>query len=270
MRKLHFVQSLDRGLSVLEAFSKGDAALTLTEIAVETGMNVVAAQRYTDTLLQLGYLKRDENKKFYLSPKVLSLGFSFLDGSQIRRIAEKYLTEFSKRINKTVNLCILEDTDIVFLFRKEARRFLRHDIRAGSRLPAYCSGAGKVLLSSLEDDELRKRIRRMKIERMTSYTIIDKKKLWANLMETRQRGYSIVDRELSLSMFSIATPILNSEGVTIAAMNISMPAEEAKGTILRDMTKELLQAGRELSTYMGYYGRYPFIVGKSESNQSHF
>ena len=270
MRKLHFVNSLGRGLSVLEAFSKGNAVLTLTEIASATGINVVASQRYTDTLLQLGYLKRDKQKGFYLSPKVLSLGFSFLDGSQIRRIAENYLTEFSEKINKTINLSVLEDTDIIFLFRKEARRFLKHDLRAGSKLPAYCSGGGKVLLSALEDDELRKRIKKIKIERITSYTIIDKKKLWTELMETRKRGYAIVDRELSLALFSMGAPILNNDGVTIAAVSISMSAEAAKGMIIRDITKELLQAGRELSTYMGYYGEYPLIVGKSVSTQNHF
>ena len=173
MRKLHYVKSLDRGLSVLEAFSTGNVTLTLTEIAYATGLNVVATQRYTDTLLQLGYLLRDKHKRFYLSPKVLSLGFSFLDKSKIRRITENYLTEFSEKINKTVNLSILEDTNIVFLFRKEERKFLKYDLRAGSKLPACCSGAGKVLLSALEDEELRKRIKKMKIERMTSHTIVD-------------------------------------------------------------------------------------------------
>lgn len=270
MRKLHFIKSLDRGLSVLETFSKGHAVLTLTEIAIATGLNVVASQRYTDTLLQLGYLKRDKHKRFYLSPKTLSLGFSFLDGSQIRRISQNYLTEFSEKINKTVNLSILENTEIIFLFRKEARSFLKHDLHAGSKLPAYCSGAGKVLLSALEDAELRKRIKKMKIEKMTRHTLIDKKKLWTDLMKTRERGYAIVDRELSLSMFSIAAPILDRDGITIAAVNISLSAEEAKKVIIREMIKELLKAGRELSTYMGYYGQYPLIVGKNESTQSHF
>lgn len=270
MRKLHFVNSLNRGLSVLEAFSKGNSVLTLTEIAHATGMNVVASQRYTDTLVQLGYLKRDKHKRYYLSSKVLSLGFSFLDGSQIRRIAANYLTEFSEKINRTVNLTILEDTDIIFLFRKEARKFLKHDLRAGSKLPAYCSGAGKVLLSALEDDELRKRIKKMKIERMTSHTIIDKEKLWTDLMETRERGYAIADRELSLALHTIAAPILNNDGITIAAVSISMSAEDAKGKIIRNLIQKLLQAGAELSTYMGYYGQYPLIVGKSESTQSYF
>lgn len=255
-KKINYVQSLARGMSVLQCFNTERAVLTLSEIARMTGMNTTAAQRFTDTLLQLGFLYRNQKREFMLGPKVLNLGFAFLNGSQLRKLAETYLAEFSEQHGLTVNLAILDGNAVVFLYRHETQRFLKYDLRAGSRLPSYCTATGKVLLSALPDKVLRKMINSMPMEQLTRFTITDPKTLWEELMETRKRGYSVCDQELSLALFSLAVPVLNQEQNVVAAINLSLSADETASR--KEEVRERLEVlGRIISEAMGYEGPYP-------------
>jgi len=258
-KRLHFVQSLGRGISVLQAFSAERTHLTLTQIARATGMNLAAAQRFTDTLMQLGFLKRNKHREFHLGPKVLSLGFAFLNGNQIRELSEGYISEFSERVNRTMNLAVLDGAEVIFIFRKEAQRFLSFDLHAGSKLPANCTGSGKVLLAALDDESMRELIAGIKLERITNYTIVDPDELWEDLMATRRRGYSICDRELFQDLYSLGVPLVNQDGRVEAAVNLSLSFEEAAGAFLADMTAQLIALGRTLSAALGYEKEYPLI-----------
>lgn len=258
MRKqTHFIKSLAKGILVLQAFSAERPQLTLTEIAGLTGMNTPAVQRFTDTLMELGLLKRNRHKEFFLGPKVLSLGFSFLNGSQLRKLAETHLTEFAERINRNVNLGVLDEGQVVYLFRKETQSFIKLDLGAGSLMPSYCTAMGKVLLAGLDDHRLKELLGKMELVRVTKHTITDREELWDDLMKTRKRGYSVCDRELTLALYSLAAPVLNQKGAVVAAINISISADEAIGVHLQEMVAELISVGRELSASMGYSGDYP-------------
>jgi IclR family pca regulon transcriptional regulator len=259
-QRKYFVQSLARGISILQAFSSQRNRLTLTELAEITGINRTAVQRFTDTLMEMGFLGRNKHKEFYLGPKVLSLGFAYLQGSEIVRLTASHLRDFSERVGSTVNMAILDDTDIIFIYRHEVHRFLKYDLRAGSRLPSYCTASGKVLLASLDDQELKKRINRMKLEATTSHTITGREKLYKEILKIRTNGIGTCDRELSLALYSIATPLLNHERKVVASINMSLSAEEAKGTVLTDAIREIVEQGRELSKLLGYEGDYPLIV----------
>jgi IclR family pca regulon transcriptional regulator len=258
-KKLHFIQSLARGIAVLQAFSAERPVLTLSEISRITGMNTTAVQRFTDTWLQLGFLHRNRHREFMLGPKVLSLGFAFLNGSQLRKLAETYIAEFSATHNWTVNLAVLDGEAIVFLYRSEAQRFLKYDLQAGSRLPSHCTGSGKVLLAALPDPVLRRRISDMHLTAMTSFTLVTEEALWESLMETRKRGHAVCDRELSLELYSIGVPVLNADGRVTAAVNVSVSAEDPqeKRAVAVERIREL---GSTLSTAMGYEGPYPVIA----------
>ena len=202
-KQKYFIKSLYKGISVLQAFSTDKSILTLTDIAKKTGMNITAVQRFTDTWMALGFLKRTEHKEFFLGPKVLTLGFSYLNGSQLRRLSEIYLTEFATRINRNVNLGILEEEHVVYLFRKETQSFIKSSLGAGSIMPCYCTAMGKVLLAGLNDKRLEQIIDSVEMVKVTKHTITDQKLLWGELIETRKRGYSICDRELSLALYSV-------------------------------------------------------------------
>jgi IclR family transcriptional regulator, pca regulon regulatory protein len=258
-KQKHFIKSLSKGINILQAFSTETPVLTLTDIAKKTGMNTTAVQRFTDTWMALGFLKRTEHKEFFLGPKVLTLGYSFLNGSHLRRLTEVYLTEFASRINRNVNMGILDEEHVVYLFRKEAQTFMKYALGAGSIMPCYCTAMGKILLAGLSDERLKKILDKVEIRKVTKHTITDRKLLWQDLMETRKRGYSLCDRELSLALYSLAVPLLNGKNIVIAAANLSLSADEALGVFLQDMIAELIKAGRELSSYLGYEGEYPKI-----------
>jgi IclR family pca regulon transcriptional regulator len=256
-KKLHFVQSLARGLSVLQAFSAERPALRLSEIAQLTGLNMAAAQRFTDTLLQLGFLHRNRHREFLLGPKVLSLGFTYLNGNQLKAVAKGFLDEFADRHRRTMNLGVLEDDAVIFLYRRESQRFLKYDLQAGSRMPSYCTATGKTLLAGLADDALRAVLRSLELKPITSRTLTDPAALWADLMETRRRGWAVCDRELSLDLYSVGIPINDQEGRVAAAVNLSLSVEEARGERLRAMLAELMELGRGLSATFDYQGPYP-------------
>ncbi len=258
-KNTHFIQSLARGLNVLQAFSAEEPALTLTGIVRKTGLNHAAAQRYTDTLVALGFLKRNKHREFLLGPKVLSLGFAFLGGNHIRKLAEVYISECSERLNKTMNLAVLEGAEVFFIYRREAQRFLSFDLHAGSKLPAHCTATGKVLLAGLPDARLKEVIRGIQFERITSHTILDPDQLWEDLMVTRRRGYSVCDRELYLDLYSLGVPLVTGEGRVAAAVNLSLSAERSDRELRRRMLEELVALGRTLSAALGYERDYPVI-----------
>lgn len=256
---MHFIQSLARGLSVLQAFSAERPEMTLTQLARVTGLNLAAAQRFTDTLLQLGFLQRDEHKRFYLGPRVLTLGFSYLNGSALRRQAEKLISGFGTRLNRTVNLSVLDQDELIFVYRWEQQRFLMYDLHAGSRIPAHCTASGKLLLAALPDRELTGRIKSMRLPRFTRHTITDPERLWEEIGNIRRRGYSICHQELSLDLCSVSAPVLDQAGRAQAAVNVSLRAEEAHGDFLDRIIAQLMDLGRDISQAMGYSGDYPLL-----------
>jgi IclR family pca regulon transcriptional regulator len=264
---IHFVQSLARGLNVLQAFSAERPRLTLTELGQATGMNKAAVQRLTDTLISLGFLGRNRYKEYYLGPKVLSLGYAYLQGSELREMAGEHLRRFSERTGHTVNLCVLDDTEVVVVFRREVKSFFKFDVQAGSRLPAYCTSMGKVLLAALPDAELKARVRRIKLAPLTPHTITDRDKLWRELMQVRQRGWATGDREASLALYSLAVPLIGQRGRVKATMNVSVFAEQAEPSLIDKLRGELFEQGRRLSELMGYQGPYPALpVGLDEDD----
>jgi len=258
-RQRYFVQALARGLKVLQVFSAEHPRLTLSQISERSGYNVVAVQRYTDTLMELGFLKRNKHREFFLGPEVLTLGFAFLNRTQLKKIAEEYISEFSDRVQRTLNMAILDGPEVIFIYRKEVHRFLSYDLHAGSKLPAHCTGSGKCLLAGLDDHSLKELLNAADLYRVTPYTIVDPDVLWEDLMLTRKQGYSIADREWISDLYSLGVPIINQEGKMEAAVNLSLSVEEAKGAHLKDMLANFVELGRSLSRAMGYQGPYPVI-----------
>lgn len=256
----HFVQSLAKGLTVLQAFSPDREMLTLTEVAKLADMNAPTAQRFTDTLVELGYLKRNRRKEFYLGPKVLTLGFAYLHGSQLSKVASRFLDEFFAKHHWTTNLGVLEGGQVMYLARREQQRFLKYDVQPGLRLPLNCAAMGKILGAALFEDELDRALEQGGMVRMTKFTIVDPNQFKAELESVRKQGYARAHRELSLDVSAVAVPVLDHEGRVTAAVNVALPADEAKGKLLADAIEAVIDLGWELSASLGYQGEFPIIT----------
>lgn len=255
-----FLQSLSRGLVVLEGFTPERSRLTLTEMAQVSGLNLAFLQRCTHTLVSLGYLRKNQRKQYSLGPRVLSLGYSCLQGSELRRLAESQLRAFSQRIGFTVNLGVLDGSDVLVLYRHELQRFFKFDVQPGTKLPCYCTSMGKLLLAALDHESLNQVLAGVKLQRLTSSTITKRSDLLKQLAKVRDQGFAESDREATPALYSIAAPLLNHSDQVVAAINVSVLKGSGGEDIPQNLCNELIEEGRKLSGLLGYQGDYPRII----------
>ncbi len=257
MRDRNFITSLERGLAILQGFGELSRPLTLTEVAKICNLNKTATQRFLHTLCSLGYLHKDENKSYVLGTKVLSLGFTYFNSTNLVKIVRPYLEELSLEFNKTVNLAVLDGTDQLILFRKEVATFLKFDIGPGAKTPAHAGSLGKVLLAGLPDEEFKKRIHKITLHPLTPRTITSKEMLWAEILKIRKQGYSTSSQELSMDLVSFAVPLNDSKGDVAAAINFSSKVETTSTKELNGILLELKKKGEAISRSLGFAGAYP-------------
>ena len=220
-----FVGSLEKGLKILQAFDDGHRALRLTEIAHATGLDKSAAQRFTHTLYELGYLKKDPKTKHYrLAPKVLELGFAYLRTDGLVERAMPYLLEANKRAEETVNLTEMNGTDVVYVARVPSRHQVAVDVVLGTQLPAYCLAPGRAMLAFLPAEQARAAIERAERVAYTPRTLVAVEAIEAQLAETRRTGFSMCVEEYTPGEISVAAPVLDFARQPIAAINFSVPA----------------------------------------------
>ncbi|GAB3578716.1 IclR family transcriptional regulator C-terminal domain-containing protein [Leifsonia lichenia] len=219
----HFVQSLARGLAVIRAFDADDPSMTLSEVARKTGMSRAAARRFLLTLIDLGYLRTD-GREFELTARVLELGYAFLSGQSLPRLATPVLQELSAELGESVSMAVLDGTDIVYVARVHTRRIMSVGIAVGSRFPAYATSMGRVLLAGLDDTQVRAVLARSDLRPLTPNTTTDPAALVEAIACVARDGWASVDQELELGLRSIAVPVRNPSGAVVAAINVSLSA----------------------------------------------
>jgi IclR family pca regulon transcriptional regulator len=241
----HFVQSLERGLSVIRALSAPGPGLTLAEVARATGLTRAAARRFLLTLEDLGYV-RSEDRHFRLTPRVLELGYSFLSNLTLPDIAQPHLRDLVQRVGESSSVSILDGTDIAYVAREPTQRIMTVAIAVGTRFPAYATSMGRVLLAGLSDADLEPYLDRVELRPLTAGTVSDVEVLRAELVRTRRQGWALVDQELEDGLRSIAAPIRDRSGEVVAAVNLSTHASRRTlEGVRRDLLRELLDtAGR--------------------------
>jgi IclR family pca regulon transcriptional regulator len=225
-----------KGLKVIEAFDAAHPRLTLTDAARMTGLSRAAARRYLLTLLRHGYVESD-GKFFRLTPRVLRLGYSYLASIPLPELAQPILNKIADRTGEAASVAILDADEIVFIARAAPQRIMTIRTSVGTRRPAYCTAMGRVLLSGLAESELSHFFKRVKLQRLTAKTIVEKSKLQGLIAKAREQGYAIVDEELELGLRTIAAPLHDSRGVITASLSISL--QSARMTPA-EMTRELL------------------------------
>ncbi|WP_426173964.1 IclR family transcriptional regulator domain-containing protein [Massilia sp. TWR1-2-2] len=242
-----FMTSLARGLAVLRAFSDSRRALTIAQISQKTGIPRAAVRRCLHTLKQLGYAEAEMNN-FSLRPKVLTLGYSYLSSTPLAVSSQPYLNNVSRALNESCSLAVLDDSEVLYIARSATSRVMSVALNAGSRLPAYCTSLGRVMLAHLEPDELDAYFARTKLRPMTERTVVSQKRLREILAGVRQQGYAINDEELELGLRSIAVPVRGASGKVLAALNVGAQAARVSTTQMETEFLPVLQRGaQELS-----------------------
>ena len=252
-----YSQSLERGLAILSAFTSGRPLLGVSELGREIGLNRSTTHRYVATLAMLGYLQQDAaTKKYRLGPRVLDLGFSAINSMELREVAAPHLQALSDETGHTVNMAILDGTDIVYVERcrsaRAGQREIDLNLHVGSRLPAYCTSLGKVLLAHLPRDEQEAVLDRSELRRLGPNTLTARGALLAELKRVREAGLAINNEELAYGLRSIAAPVLSPNGI-VAAINL---AAHRSMVSVEDMVARLgpplRRTAAEISARIGY------------------
>lgn len=217
------IAGLDKGLQVIEAFDQEHSRLTIADVAERTGLTRAAARRYLLTLTALGYM-RHEDKRFSLTPRVLRLGQSYLHSARLPRIAQPLLYRLAYGLGEAASVGILDHDDLVCVAAVSAGQLISATLQPGTRVPAYCTANGRMLLAALAPERLPDYLARAAPEPITSHTIVDHAQLGEEIARARAQGYAVVDQELELGLRTIAVPVKNFRGDVVAAMNISVHA----------------------------------------------
>jgi IclR family pca regulon transcriptional regulator len=231
-RNADHVQSLERGLSVIRAFDAEHRELGLSEVARATGLTRAAARRFLLTLVALGYMHFD-GSRFSLRPRVLELGFAYLSSLSLPELAEGHMEALVAQINESSSISVLDDTDVVYVARVPTRRIMSITIAVGTRLPAYATSMGRVLLAALPDEELEERLARIEVRALTPRTVKSHAALRRVIEQVRREGYAMTDQELEQGLRSAAVPIHDASGAVVAALNVSVHASRASMQELR-------------------------------------
>ncbi len=214
------VQSLVRGLSVIRTFNADRPRQTLAQVAESTGLARATARRFLHTLVTVGYAGTD-GTEFWLTPRVLELGYSYLSGLGLPAIAQPRLEELSRHIGESSSLSVLDGTDVVYVNRVPVRRIMTVSITIGTRFPAYATSMGRVILAGLPAEELDAYLADVELTPLTPTTLVDIPSLRTELTRIREQGFAIVDQELEPGLRSLAAPVHTPSGRVVAAVNIS-------------------------------------------------
>ena len=252
-----FSQSLERGLAILGCFTPQRPILGIADIADDLGMSRSTTHRYVITLVALGYLEQGASRKYRLGLRVTDLGMSALNATGLREHAHPYLEQLSQQTSYTTSLSVLDGTDVLLVDRVRSLRRAQSTVDAGlhpgSRLPAYCTSMGKLLLASLPKPEQRELIAQIKLTKRGPNTITSKRALRDELDHIALAGLAVDDEELAAELYAIAAPVRSEAREVVAVVNLAAHSNMISLEDLVDaLSPHLIAAADRISARLGY------------------
>jgi IclR family transcriptional regulator, pca regulon regulatory protein len=247
----NFMASLARGLAVIEAFTPQTPQMSISQLSLRTGLSRAAVRRCLYTLVKLGFAGADEAQRYSLRPKMLTLANTYTASSTLANAAQPILERMSAAFGESFSVATLDGEEIVYIARTSVTRVMSVDLHIGSRLPAFCTSMGRVLLAYLPQDQLEQFLSRVNFIPYTPRTINSIDKLRLALRNVRRNGYALCDQELEVGLRSLAVPVHSSNGRVVATINLSghaprMPMLEMQTRFLAP----LRAAATELSAFL--------------------
>lgn len=243
----NFMTSLARGLEVIQAFTPQRRLMSISQISQKTGIPRAAVRRCLYTLNKLGFVYAQDGKNFELRPRILTLGHPYLASTPLAKATQPVLKHLSQMLNESCSIATLDGDDILYIARASSSRIMSIDLDIGSRLPAFATSMGRVLIAHLPPEALNNYLKRVNLVRYTQHTIASVSTLKEELKKVRAQGYAINDQELEIGLRSIAVPLLAADGSVSAALNVGVQAglvpiaelTERILPVLRDGAQEL-------------------------------
>jgi IclR family pca regulon transcriptional regulator len=243
-----FVHSLERGLTVLRAFNAEQSRLTLSDVAKLTGLDRSVARRFLHTLVYRGYLSSD-GQTFALHPRAMRIGTAYLSSLSVPKVAAPHLADLAAAVHESSSMSVLDGGEIVYVARIPTTRLITISTSVGTRLPAYATSMGRVLLAHRPDEWIDGYLASATLRPLTSHTVTDTRQLRAELRRVRDQGWALVDEELAYGLRSIAVPLHAPTGEVVAAVNTSTDVSRRSVDELRDdVLPRLRSAARLIET----------------------
>ncbi len=256
-----FSKSLARGLAVLRCFSPERPTLSVAEISDALGMTRSTAHRYAATLVALGHLQQDDQRRYGLATRASDVGRAALSATRLRAEARPELERLRSDTAGTVAIAVLEGPAIIYLDRLPSHQITNYDVKlpvgAGSRLPAYCTATGKMLLAHLPDSEREDALEQVELVPRAPNTITNRAALRTELDRIREADVAFDDEELAAGLRSIAAPILkNEDGEIVAAVCITVPsATYTQAKMASELSPLLLDCAERISSRLSQPAR---------------
>ena len=216
-----FVHAFARGLHVIRSFAEQAERQTLSDVARRSNISRASARRLLHTLLYLGYVDSD-GKHFWLKPKILDLGYSYISSMALACVAQDAMNDLAERQKSSASMAVLDGSELVYVVRSTIRNGSHCTHTIGDRQPAFIMAIGRILLAELNDTELDGYLETTTFTRYTPYTVTDKKMLREIIRSDGKKGYSIVRREMNEGVCAIAMPVRNKDGKAIAGLGLSI------------------------------------------------
>jgi len=253
-----YVQSVERVLNILEVMSGTGAPIAVTELADKVNLKISTVHRFLATLVYRGYVEQEDDNKYRLGLKIMDIGNAALSYFDIRVVARPFLEELMERCNETVNLAVLDDTDVVYIDQVESKNLIIVKMLAqvGNRGPVHCTSSGKVMLAFLPEEKTEELISRLDLVKYTNETITDPDNLRKELKRIRKDGFAVDWGEREEHVRCVAAPIFNYEGRAIACVSISGPSTRITTYYMRNELVDLVRGTtQKISRKMGHKGK---------------
>jgi len=251
----NFVNSLQRGLAVLEAFTKERPKPSLNQLTRATNLPKTTVLRLLRTLALLGYVHYDSTSSEYsLGPKVMSLGYATLSGLDLREVARPYLDDLSRQSGQSVNLAVLDGIEAIYIDRITVRRLIAVDNTVGTRINTHSTAIGRALLAFLGEDELKGAIGRLYNDpRNAGHLSLDREKFSRLLKKTKRNGYAVSNEEYTPGVRAIGAPIFNSTGRVEAAINMPVFSRDVRMKELNErLAPMIIRTANQISACRGF------------------
>src|ERR1700719_2708472 len=247
----NFMTSLARGLIVIQAFTQQSPQMTISQLSIKTGLSRAAVRRCLYTLTKLGFAAAEDGSRSSLRPRMLTLSHTYTTSNTLSSAAQPILERMSAALRESFSVATLDGEDIVYIARTQVNRVMAVDLHIGSRLPAYCTSMGRILLAYLPAEQLEQYLAKVNLVPHTTRTITSVEKLRLALRNIRRNGYAICDQEYEVGLRSIAVPVYSSSGRVVATLNLSGNAPRL--SILEMQSRfltPLRNAASELSVFL--------------------
>jgi IclR family acetate operon transcriptional repressor len=250
------VQSLTRGLSILEALARGDGGLTLTDLAQRVQLPPSTAHRLLATLEKMGYVyQAGDLGLWYVGLQAFTVGTTFLANRDFVAQSHAYMHRLMEQAGETANLAILDGAEAVFIAQVQCHEMMRTLVRLGSRVPLHASGVGKALFAALPDQQIDAILKVKGLPRITENTIVATETMWAALRVIRQRGYSFDDEEHARSTRCVGAAIYDEHAEPLGAISIAGPSSRLADDRIRHLGPIVAHVAEELTHRVG--GKWP-------------